>query len=75
MICKSGPFKVKIAISKIKKVEQNNSYLKLTTFKPAMSQKGYYIYYNNYDSILISAANEALLASTLQSINSNIVFT
>ena len=71
----SGPLKVKIAISKIKKVEQNNSLFKLTIFKPALSHKEYYIYYNNYESIFIFRGNEALLTSTLQSINSNIVFT
>ena len=41
--CKAGSFKVKILISKIRKIEQNNSFLKFTTFKPALTYKEYYI--------------------------------
>jgi hypothetical protein len=73
--CKSGPFYVKIRIATISKAEQNNSFVKSTIFKPALSRKGYYVYYNKFDSIFISPANEALFLNALIKINPNITFT
>ena len=74
LACKSGPFRIKIAIEKIKKVEENDSWIKTTIFKPALSHKGFYIYYDRYECVFVSPQNKKLFAFALKEINPNIQF-
>ena len=75
LYCKSGFLNIKIEISKIRKLEENNDFVKNTIFKPSLSQKGFYIHYDKYESIFISPENKVLFIETLKSKNPNIEIT
>ena len=56
---KSGPFKGKIEITKINKIEYHNGIVVPTFWKPALSHIGLIITYNKYDDIYISPERSA----------------
>ena len=68
----SGPFRGKIDIKSIRKIE-NHSGLCIPIFlKPALDYKGFIITYNLYDDIFISPENASIFLDELLKINSNI---
>lgn len=71
---KSGPFKGKIDITKINKIEYHKGIVVPTIWKPALSHIGLIITYNKYDDIYISPEKQQEFIATLQRLNPNITF-
>ena len=69
---KSGPFKGKIDISKINKIEYHKGIIVPTIWKPALSHIGLIITYNKYDDIYISQEKSEQFITQLLETNPNI---
>ena len=69
----SGPFRGKITINSIRKIEHHSGLIVPVTYKPALNTKGLIVYYNSYDDIYISPNQEAIFLEELLRINPNIV--
>lgn len=69
----SGPFRGKININTIRKIEHHSGLIVPVTYKPALNTKGLIVYYNSYDDIYISPSQEAIFLEELLRINPNIV--
>jgi hypothetical protein len=65
-------FKGSIPINSIKKIVFNENWVISTTYKPALSHKGIYIYYNKYDEVFISPKNRSHFVEELLKTNPNI---
>jgi hypothetical protein len=68
----SGPFRGKITINSIRKIEHHSGLLVPVSYKPALDTKGLIIYYNSFDDIYISPNQEAIFLEELLKINPNI---
>lgn len=68
----SGPFYGKIDIKSIRKIEHHDGIFVPTVWKPALSQIGLIITYNNYDDIYISPEKESKFIDNLVQINPEI---
>lgn len=68
----SGPFRGKININSIRKIEHHSGLIVPVTYKPALDTKGLIIYYNSFDDIYISPNQEAIFLEELLKINPNI---
>ena len=68
----SGPFRGKININSIKKIERHSGLIVPVTYKPALDTKGLIIYYNKFDDIYISPKEEEVFLEELHRINPNI---
>jgi hypothetical protein len=71
---KSGPFKGKIDINNINRIEYHKGIVVPTIWKPALSHIGLIITYNKYDDIYISPEKQQEFIATLQHLNPNITF-
>ncbi|AWI26549.1 PH domain-containing protein [Flavobacterium pallidum] len=69
---RSGPIRGKIDISKIRKIEENNSFVKYSTLKPGLSNRGFVIHFNTFDDIFISPDNKEAFVKLLLQINPGI---
>jgi hypothetical protein len=69
----SGPFRGKITINSIRKIEHHSGLIVPVTYKPALNTKGLIVYYNSYDDIYISPNQEEIFLEELLRINPNIV--
>jgi general stress protein CsbA len=69
---KSGPFKGKIDITKINRIEYHKGIYVPTIWKPALSHIGLIITYNKYDDIYISPENSEKFIGQLLETNPNI---
>lgn len=67
-----GPFRGKIAIDKIRKIERWNKWYVTSTMKPALDSDGLIIYYEKFDDIYISPKNKENFIKLLLEINPNI---
>lgn len=67
-----GPFRGKIAIDKIRKIERWNKWYVTSTMKPALDSDGLIIYYEKFDDIYISPKNKENFIKMLLEINPNI---
>jgi len=68
----SGPFRGKININSIRKIERHSGLIVPVTYKPALGTKGLIIYYNKFDDIYISPKEEEVFLEELIRINPNI---
>ena len=68
----SGPFRGKININSIRKIEHHSGLIVPVTYKPALDTKGLIIHYNSFDDIYISPKDEEVFLEELLKINSNI---
>ncbi|HBK83853.1 MAG TPA: hypothetical protein DDZ41_09725 [Flavobacterium sp.] len=68
----SGPFYGKINIQKIQKIEHHTGIYIPTFWKPALSQVGLIIRYNEFDTIYISPINQSKFIAQLIEINPKI---
>ena len=73
LVCKSGPFKKKIQIKNIKRIEFHNGLIIPSLWKLSLSDKGIIIFYNQFDDIYISPKNADKFLTELLKINPNIV--
>lgn len=69
---RSGPIRGKIDILKIRKIEENNSFIKYSTLKPGLSYRGFVIHFNAYDDIFISPDNKEKFVALMLEINPEI---
>jgi hypothetical protein len=68
----SGPFRGKININSIRKIERHSGLIVPVTYKPALNTAGLIVYYNKYDEIYISPNQEAIFLEELLKINPKI---
>ncbi len=68
----SGPFRGKITINSIKKIEHHSGLIVPVTYKPALNTRGLIIYYNSYDDIYISPNQEEIFLEELLKVNPDI---
>ena len=68
----SGPFFGKILISTITKIQHHNGIFVPTVYKPALSQIGLIITYNEFDTIYISPLEEENFIKLILEINPEI---
>jgi len=69
----SGPFRGKININSIRKIERHSGIIVPVTYKPALDTKGLIIHYNSFDDIYISPNQQVIFLEELLRINPNIV--
>jgi hypothetical protein len=68
----SGPFRGKININSIRKIEHHSGLIVPVTYKPALDTKGLILYYNSFDDIYISPKEVNVFLEELLKINPNI---
>ncbi len=68
----SGPFRGKININSIRKIEHHSGLIVPVTYKPALDTKGLIIHYDSFDDIYISPEEEDVFLEELLKINPNI---
>ncbi len=68
----SGPFRGKININSIRKIEHHSGLIVPVTYKPALDTKGLIIYYNSFDDIYISPNQKEIFIQELLKTNPNI---
>jgi hypothetical protein len=67
-----GPFRGKITIDSIRKIERDNKLMKSVSSKPALGSKGVVIYYNTFDYIFFSPEDIRGFIAALRRINPEI---
>lgn len=73
LVCKSGPFKKKIVIENIRKIESHDGLIVPALWKLSLSHKGIIIHYNQFDEIYISPKDNQKFLNELLKINPNII--
>jgi hypothetical protein len=69
---RSGPFRGRIDIAKIKKVKYFSGMSVPVTMKPALDTKGFIITYNGYDDVYVSPQKSDVFLAELLKINPQI---
>jgi len=72
LLYRSGPFRGRIDIEKIKKIKYFSGLSVPVTMKPALDTKGYIITYNNYDDVYVSPESADVFIAELLKINPKI---
>lgn len=72
LLYRSGPYRGRIDIEKIKKIKYFSGLYVPVTMKPALDTKGFIITYNQYDDVYVSPAKREIFLSELLKINPNI---
>jgi hypothetical protein len=72
LLYRSGPFRGRIDIEKIKKIKYFSGLSVPVTMKPALDTKGYIITYNNYDDVYVSPKSADVFIAELLKINPKI---
>lgn len=66
---RSGPFRGRIDIAKIKKIQRHSGLYVPVSMKPALDTKGFIITYNNFDDVFVSPENSDAFLQEIQKIN------
>lgn len=72
LLYRSGPYRGRIDIEKIKKIKYFSGLYVPVTMKPALDTKGFIITYNQYDDVYVSPVKREVFLSELLKINPNI---
>jgi len=72
LLYRSGPFRGRIDIEKIKKIKYFSGMNVPVTMKPALDTKGYIITYNNVDDVYVTPKSSDIFIQELLKINPNI---
>jgi len=72
LLYRSGPFRGRIDIQKIKKIKYFSGLYVPVTMKPALDTKGFIITYNNMDDVYVSPINRDVFLTELLKINPGI---
>ena len=72
LLYRSGPFRGRISIAEIKKIEAFSGMNPQVTMKPALDYKGFILFYNKYDALFISPEKSEIFIESLLKINSGI---
>jgi hypothetical protein len=74
LLFRSGPFRGRIDINKIRKIEFYSGLYPQVMTKPGLGAKGFIISYNNYDDVYITPRNRKDFINELLKINPKIEF-
>lgn len=66
---RSGPFRGRIDITKIKKIKRHSGLYVPVSMKPALDTKGFIITYNNFDDVFVSPQDSDAFLQEIQKIN------
>ena len=69
LLYRSGPFRGRINILDIKKIENYSGLIPPVTMKPALGSKGFILYYEQSDSIFITPEKSTMFIAELLKIN------
>lgn len=72
LLYRSGPFRGRIDINKIRKIQSFSGLNVPVTVKPALDYKGYIISYNSFDDIYVSPKKAEIFIGELLKINPKI---
>ncbi len=72
LLYRSGPFRGRIDITKIKKIKLHSGLFVPVSMKPALDTNGFIITYNQYDDVFVSPKNSSVFLEELKKINPNI---
>ena len=72
LLYRSGPFRGRINILRIKKIESFSGMMPPVTMKPALGNKGLILYFEKYESVFISPKKHNLFIAELLKINPEI---
>lgn len=72
LLYRSGPFRGRIDITKIKKIKIHSGLFVPVSMKPALDTNGFIITYNQYDDVFVSPSNSSVFLEELKKINPNI---
>jgi len=72
LLYRSGPFRGRIDIEKIKKIKYFSGMFVPVTMKPALDTKGFIITYNNYEDVYVSPQKSEIFLQELLKINPKI---
>lgn len=69
---RSGPFRGKIDILKIRKIENDDDWIKTSLWKLGLSHKGFKIYYDKFNDVFLSPKDKTGFVKALLKINPEI---
>lgn len=69
LLYRSGPFRGRIDITKIKKIQRHSGLYVPVSMKPALDTKGFIITYNKYDDVFVSPKNSDIFLEEIRKIN------
>ena len=69
LLYRSGPFRGRIDINKIKKIKYHSGLFVPVSMKPALDTKGFIITFNNMDDVFVSPQNSDIFLQEIQKIN------
>ncbi len=69
----SGPFRGKINIQSIRKLENDTSFFKKIILKPSLGTDGFVVHYNKFDDIYISPKDKKAFENEILKINPNVI--
>lgn len=72
LLYRSGPFRGRIDITKIRKIKLHSGLFVPVSMKPALDTNGFIITYNQYDDVFVSPSNSSIFLEELKKINPNI---
>lgn len=72
LLYRSGPFRGRIDITKIKKIKLHSGLFVPVSMKPALDTNGFIITYNQYDDVFVSPSHSSIFLEELKKINPNI---
>ena len=72
LLYRSGPFRGRIDITKIKKIKLHSGLFVPVSMKPALDINGFIITYNQYDDVFVSPNNSSIFLEELKKINPSI---
>ncbi len=72
LLYRSGPFRGRIEIEQIKKIQNYSGLFVPVTMKPALDSKGYIISYNNHEDVFVSPKKSNVFLEELIKINPRI---
>lgn len=72
LLYRSGPFRGRIEIEQIKKIQNYSGLFVPVTMKPALDSKGYIISYNNHEDVFVSPKKANVFLEELIKINPTI---
>ncbi len=72
LLYRSGPFRGRIDITKIKKIKLHSGLFVPVSMKPALDINGFIITYNQFDDVFVSPNNSSIFLEELKKINPSI---
>lgn len=72
LLYRSGPFRGRIDINKIQKIQYHKGFMVPVTMKPALDFKGFIITYNKFDDVYVSPTKGEIFIKELLLVNPKI---